>query len=247
MVIVKYSGGLILSLLFCACATTKVKEKPKETEYVSQHQAVNPLDVSNEKDDGMQVEGLMGTLDPQQIQNALNSALPGASRCYYNETRIHPYVGGTMTMKFVVKRDGMVKSVHATESNVGSYDIETCVIERLAKVQFDKPRGGGNAEFTYPLSFPARMSVQEWDSSQVDATMKAWREKADVAKELKVLDIPDGLVLTLYIDQNGRLTTAGMIADGPILKEFATKLVDQMKAIVFNTPQSSFAKVSYTW
>lgn len=247
-------GLLIASaLVVAACASTPKKKDPEPT-FTSKHKAVNPLLDSADKGDGMKVSGLMGTLDPGQVQLAMNQTFPAATQCYHRVARRKPYVGGKMEMKFRVRTDGTVKRIQLLSSNVGSREIESCVLSKLAETRFPKPRGGGEAEFTYPITFPTRLASVSWDPQKVRKGLRKWRKKRKnrkvakaFKKELKKLTFPRGLVLTLYIAGTGHIVSAGMVAEEEITDEFAEKLMTALKLVAFEQPASRYAKVTYRW
>lgn len=240
---VKRSEGLslvvvLLTFVGCASAPPKKVEEPK---FESRHKAVNPLEPSGGEDDGMKVQGLTGTLDPSQVRDALDNSLPRATRCYSSESRRKPYLGGEMQMKFRVNRDGSVKTVILTSSSVGSLAMERCVLKALGATRFPRPMGGGEAEFNYPLTFPARMGSQSWEAERIAETME--KVKKSLAKEA----LPAGLVVTLYISPRGALVSAGMYASENVDEALADKVLEALQVAKFKAPQSHYAKVVVTW
>ncbi len=242
-------GLLIVGLAVAACASTPKKKDPEPT-FKSKHKAVNPLLERSNKGDGMEVSGLMGTLDPGQVQMAMNQTFAKATQCYHRVARRKPYVGGKMNLKFRVRQDGTVKRIQLLSSDVGSREIERCVLNTLIETRFSKPRGGAEAEFTYPITFPTRLASVSWDPAKVRKGLRKWRQRRrnrKAAKALKKLTFPRGLVLTLYISGAGHVVSAGMVADEEIRDEFAEKLMSALKLVVFEQPASRYAKVSYRW
>lgn len=238
-----HRGGYALlatAAIVAGCATAPPK-KADEPKFESHHKAVNPLDVSSGPDDGMKVQGLTGTLDPGQVRDALDSTLPAATRCYSQESRRRPYMGGEMQMKFRVNRDGSVKQVILVSSTVGSLEMERCVLKALAATSFPRPTGGGEAEFNYPLTFPARMGSQSWEADRVADAMKKIRKS--LAKEA----VPVGLVVTFYLNPRGEVECAGMHSADNVDEALADKVVETFKAAKFKAPQSHYAKVVIRW
>jgi hypothetical protein len=231
------------------CASAPPKKTPEPT-FKSKHKAVNPLLDRAGKDDGMKVSGLMGTLDPGQVQLAMNQTFPAATQCYHRVARRQPYVGGKMNMKFRVRRDGTVKQIRLLSSDVGSRGIESCVLTKLGETRFAKPRGGGEAEFTYPITFPTRLASVSWDPQKIRKGLKKWRSKRrnrKASRKLNKLSFPRGLVMTLYIGSGGHVVSAGMTADEEIGEEFVEELMTTLKRVAFEQPASRYAKVTYRW
>ncbi|MCK5800407.1 MAG: AgmX/PglI C-terminal domain-containing protein [Deltaproteobacteria bacterium] len=249
MIRVRTHGPALLGLVaffVAGCATAPKKVKP-EPEFRSVHQAVNPLVDKSSVDDGMKVSGLMGTLDQSQVQRGVARTFRAATRCYQDIARQRPYVGGSMNMRFRVRRDGAVKHIQLLSSDVGCFTLERCVLAKLAESHFDRPRGGGEAEFTYPITFPTRMASQTWEEARVRHTLKKWRKKRKVRKKLKKLSFPRGLSLTIFVDGEGHLASLGMIADEDIPEDFPQGLVAALETVHFDQPQTHMAKVTYRW
>lgn len=240
----------LMQLGACASTAKKATVAP-EPVIESRHKAVDPLAKSTVDDDGMKVSGLIGTLDPSGVQSALARTMPAASQCYHDASRRQPYLGGTMSMKFIVQRDGSIKKLLLLSSDVGNYEVERCVLEKLGATRFEHPRGGAEAEFSYPLTFPARMTVQQWEEKHIRKTMEKWRRKLAKRsrrhKEAALPTAPRGLLLTLYVGGDGHLRTLGMVAEEEIDQEFPTKLVEALRKVKFKAPPTRMAKVTYRW
>lgn len=226
-----------------ACGTTKVQSPVVATQTApSRHPGVNPLLSGNDGPaDGIEVKGLMGTLDPSAVQDTLVDATSAIARCFQREAAARPYLGGQLDAKFRVKRDGVVAQVWLARSTVGNHAIETCALFEFGRTRFPRPSGGGPAEFDYSLTLPSRVGAQALD---VAVVRKAF---ARVAKDLAKLSKPRGLSVTLYIGSDGKLASAGMAAEEPIAKDFATQLMDALQLASFETVSSSVGKVSYSW
>lgn len=247
-----WAVALVGVLQFGGCASTPKKTTvDPEPVIESKHKAVDPLAKSTVVDDGMKVSGLVGTLDPAGVQNALARTMPAASQCYHEASRRQPYLGGSMSMKFIVQRDGSVKKLQLLSSDVGNYEVERCVLQKLGATRFEQPRGGAEAEFTYPLTFPARMTVLQWEEKDIRKTMEKWRRKlrkrSRRRKEAALPTAPRGLLLTLYVGGDGHLRTLGMVAEEEIDQEFPTKLVEALRKVKFKAPPTRMAKVRYRW
>jgi len=195
----------------------------------------------------MEVSGLLGTLDQEAIQDGMHKRLPRAADCFRRQARRQPYLGGALTLQYRVAVDGSVKHARMTASTIGSVAVERCVMTELSQVVFPKPRGG-EAEFSYPLSFQARMAVIAWDPAMVSEELGKSREALlSGAEKGETLQPPAGLMITFYVDHRGRVVSAGMVADEPVEEAFADRFVDNLKQVKFVGPQSRYAKVSHRW
>ena len=232
-------------LLQSACASAPTAKPPPPPTKSSPASA--PAQAGDDgDDDGMKVEGTLGTLEEEAIQAGLAPRLQAISACFEERAKQEPYLAGKLTLHYRVGRDGGVVRMHLSESTLGSMAVERCILKAATGVRFRAPRGG-EAEFSYPLTFQGRMKTLDWNAGTVkDELLGAVSSLLDDGQG-GVLTAPAGLVLTFYIDVRGRAASAGMIADGPIDQAFADRFVTNLKKLKFVSPSGSYAKVSYAW
>ncbi len=160
-----------LTVIAVGCGGTPAVTEPssptsEELESMGRHRRTSAPDVGEEEpDDGMQIEGLGGRLDPYDIQQGIEPKVADLNRCHTRELGRHHYVGGKIEMAFVVAPDGSVKRVHLNHSNLGAHRVESCLLDVARGLIFPEPRGGGDADFTLPLEFRARRASDIWEQS----------------------------------------------------------------------------------
>jgi len=211
---------------------------------------VNPLDLDSEEDgDGMKIEGALGTIEEEAIQTGLQPRMMAITDCFQKMVAREPFLGGKVTFKFRVAKDGKTKELRIIENTLGSWETEQCIYKSLDDVVFSRPHGG-EAEFTYPLSFKGRVEPTIYDESAVkDDVLKHVEELLWVKKDggEKQLVAPAGLVLTFYLDQEGHVLSAGLAAEGAVDEEFGVSFIENLKKIQFFKTHSPYAKVTYSW
>jgi TonB family protein len=215
----------------------------------SKHKMVNPLEDSDDDPDGMQVEGTLGQLDQGAIDSGLRPQMATVTRCFDERARRLPYLSGRVALKFRIARDGAIKTLTLTESSLGSYTVERCILQAMNMARFERPKGG-EAEFTYSLEFSGKVTPLVWDPGMVKEEIEKKIEDLLVFKEEGVentLTAPKGLVVTFYVNRRGRVLCAGMTAQEAIDEEFAERFITNLKKIKFVEPDERYAKVTYTW
>src|SRR3569833_2442874 len=75
------------------------------------------------------------------------------------------WLGGHVVLHWDIKAAGTVTSVKLSERDLGSWDIEKCLLEAARAATFDKPQGG-DADFTVPLDFSAKGNAQIRDEDK---------------------------------------------------------------------------------
>jgi TonB family protein len=73
--------------------------------------------------------------------------------CYQRELTKNPTLGGKITVKFTIAKDGTVSSASTKSSTMGNEAVETCINTRFMKFQFPEPKGGGVVIVSYPFIF----------------------------------------------------------------------------------------------
>ena len=232
----------------CACSTAKPKPDP-QPQVESQHKMVNPLDLDDDGKDGMQVEGALGTMDQSAVQAGMSRPMLEITSCFDSRQTTQPYLGGRASLQFRVSRDGKVKTVRLQESNLGSMELERCILTAARGATFERPRGG-DAEFGYSVEFQGRIQPLPWDPGMVRSELDENREKLTTIKQgrkTESLVPPSGLTVTMYVNGRGKVVSVGMIAIEEIDEEFATHFVEGLKEMKLEQPQGPYAKVTFTW
>ena len=107
-----------------------------------------PEPSSDTPDDGT----LLGALDSAEIDEVIGAALPDLRRCYQHTLNQGSSADGTLVAKLLIENDG---STVASMIDAGAFedDFLACLEERLEKLTFPEPRGGGIVIVRYPFSF----------------------------------------------------------------------------------------------
>jgi TonB family protein len=73
--------------------------------------------------------------------------------CYQRELTKNPTLGGKITVKFVIAKDGTVSSATITTSTMANPTVESAICARFLRFQFPAPEGGGIVIVKYPFIF----------------------------------------------------------------------------------------------
>lgn len=201
--------------------------------------------------DGMTVRGLMGTLDQEAIQVAIRGRFEAIMGCVNRRMADLPGLGGTIRLKVRVAATGKTKWLRISSSNLGSLQVEQCIVEVLETAVFEAP-DGGEAEFSIPLEFTGSV-VPERISATNPTIATALRAACkgllvNGSPSAPPLRPPSGLVVTLYLDAAGSVVSTGLAAGGKeIPVGFAQRFVDNASKLELGyRPRSGmYAKLSY--
>ncbi|MBF0312669.1 MAG: AgmX/PglI C-terminal domain-containing protein [Oligoflexia bacterium] len=94
---------------------------------------------------------LLDGLDPDVIAAIIKRYLPQIQHCYESQLVHHPNIQGKVVVKFSIIHDGSVGKAAIAESTLKDPPTEKCIIEKILKWNFPKPKGGGTVEVKYPF------------------------------------------------------------------------------------------------
>lgn len=186
--------------------------------------------VETDKDDEPQDDGVTfvhrrGQMGQDAIQAGLAPHTQELTDCYMSKVGKRRWLGGHVVLHWNIKSDGTVTSVKLSESDLGNWDIEKCLLDAARTATFGKP-DGGDATFTVPLDFSARGHAQIWDEdkslraiggqlAKLDTcpdpktAPKAPKAAAKAPKAAKRSEKPVNVTVTLYVGPHGKTESVG--------------------------------------
>jgi outer membrane biosynthesis protein TonB len=90
-------------------------------------------------------------LDPDVISSRIKKYLPQIQHCYEQQLVSKPKLHGKVTVAFTIQGDGSVASPQVAETSLKDKLTEKCMLEKIQKWTFPKPRGGGTVGVKYPF------------------------------------------------------------------------------------------------
>ncbi|NOY27674.1 MAG: AgmX/PglI C-terminal domain-containing protein [Oligoflexia bacterium] len=96
---------------------------------------------------------ILGALDKSLIDAVIKRHMNQIRYCYQRELTRSPDLGGKVTVKFVIAKDGSVSKASIKASSMGNATVENCIAGRFRRFQFPEPKGGGIVIVSYPFIF----------------------------------------------------------------------------------------------
>jgi hypothetical protein len=201
-----------------------------------------PVD-DTDADDGVTFVHARGHMEKEAVEAGLEPHKQELADCYTNQVGRRRWLGGHVKIHWDIAKDGAITAVRlASESDLGAWPIEKCLLGVARAATFDKPVGG-DADFDLPLDFTAKGAVLPWDE---DRGVKA------VGKQLVKLDacgkpegIPEDVVITVYVGPHGKALSVGFSSDKSEIKdkwaECAQKAVQGWR---LTDPRGTIAKMA---
>jgi TonB family protein len=162
-------------------------------------------DSSAEPDDGVTILHAHGRMDPAAVEAGIEPHGTELGACYTSRVGRRRWLGGHVVIHWDIKQDGTVTNVRLSESDLGAWPVEKCLLDVARSATFAKPIGG-DAEFTLPLDFSARGGAEVWDEDQGLRAVGGQLAKLDACAKHGQ---PDDVTITLYVGPHGKAKSVG--------------------------------------
>jgi outer membrane biosynthesis protein TonB len=96
-----------------------------------------------------------GGLDKEVIARVIAGYLGEIRYCYERQLSAEPDIYGKVQVKFTIDPEGRVAEHRVGATTLKSAMVEGCILRRLARWKFPKPKGGTHVLVTYPFMFKA--------------------------------------------------------------------------------------------
>jgi TonB family protein len=175
----------------------------------------------------MTIQPAKGALDQRDVDKVLDRQVQSLTPCYEQAGAAQKYAGGDVKLRFFVTSSGEVSNVLVTESDVGNFEVERCLVTGGRKLKFPPPQGGKATDFEYALRFQpsGNARVVEWDDGALA------RDVAQLSHHLAACGSlgPKPVRAVVYIQPGGAVGSVGLACGGPIDVQASTCAVEQIR------------------
>ncbi len=195
-----------------------------------------------ERDDGSQITGLMGTIRQDQVRNTLEPRMDAFMHCFEQRLPAVRFLGGEIRLSFRINTDGTVLWVYPSRSTLGDRDVEACAMSVASRAHFPRPRGG-EAEFSWGFALDPPGDVRapvSLASGGVDSLV------ATAGAAVRGQCGPGRYQITAYVSPGGTPLSVGVAADSSDAGANLDCVVTAVRAWRFPDPGSYAGKVSFT-
>jgi hypothetical protein len=191
----------------------------------------------------VRIKGLTGTLNKDDVHQTMEARQNELDACIHESRRRLRLVSGTIQFSFRVDADGAVEDVHPTESNIGHYALESCILRVLSETVFPKPDGSASARFDWGLTVePATARAPE--PIEPDVLDKVLDKHGGEVREACETKKRERFTVTAYINRRGKVVSAGALAQPAEAAEKLECVLDGIKALRM-PKQKKDAKVTF--
>lgn len=229
---------LIIALLLGGCGPST---SPRPDEPVDFEHKPPPDDPGPGNANDFAVEGLTGRISEFAIQGVMETHMAGFNNCFKQVGG--SFVSGEVQLSFEVNTDGRVKVVFVSQSSLGSFAVEDCLVQTARFLEFPPPEGGP-ARFIYPFTWnePGRRLTQPVESSWGYAAVRKHR---DAIRKCRTTHRFEGqFTLTAYVGAKGRVLSAGFHSLAPPGDRLPACVAETVGGITFPDPGAAIYKYS---
>lgn len=206
---------ILLAVIGCGGAPAKSEDEPPK---ISAKPITRvPIEEPEDEDDDIQVISKHGRMEPSVVDAGIEPYKARLSECYTAQVGRRRWLGGHVALQWQIKANGEVKTVKVSESDLGAWAIEKCLLEVAREATFDKPIGG-DASFTIPLVFSSKGTLISWDE---DESLKATQKqlpKLDACAKGSVR-MPSDVTITMYVGARGKPQSVGFSSPKSVLED----------------------------
>jgi hypothetical protein len=179
-------------------------------------------------------------LAPHHVDAIFAEQQAGFRNC--KDQQAGPYVSGVARLQFLLDAQGRVDEVYVAESDIGSREIEACLVRAASYLEFPLPPDSGPVRFL--RGFPwnpaaarvARPQPESWGYTQL-------RDRRDAIRTCRRTYSYEGpFHLTAYIGGRGRVLTSGLHARQKMPDGFAECVTQVVRDTIFPDAGSGVVK-----
>jgi hypothetical protein len=194
--------------------------------------------------DGIAISGLKGTIDAAAVEKALGKKTRSIAACRRKHIGSLSYVGGDVTLFFVIGMDGVPTKVVLEKSQLGHWEMEACILGVAKGLKFVKPEGG-KADVRYTMSLANNgTDAKNWDADKAKRTLQ---KKRRALRACRKGGRPKSFTLTFYVLPGGSVKSVGVVSASALPAGFAECVAKVVVAQTFPDPLGSVARATYEY
>jgi outer membrane biosynthesis protein TonB len=189
------------------------------------------------------VKAEVGALDAKAVKKNFEAILQKIERCQEERRKEEgrlDFLAGDLKLEVRVGEDGRVKSAFLPLSTVGDLKLESCALDAARAASWPRPEGGvtGIASNEFHLPMKGDREATPWTPDKVASAL------ASAALQPCKAGVQGTIELTLYVDTDGKVISAGASRPDPEKPEAAACAVKAVQGLKFPSPGSWPAKVT---
>jgi TonB family protein len=175
----------------------------------------------------MQLENEMGVLETADVEATLHEHFEDIRSCYRRAGKAQRYAEGRVLLRFLVAGNGSAEDVWVTESTLGNYDVERCLVEVGRRISFRAPQGRKATTFDYPVEFRStnQVPVLPVDGLKLERDVSVFLPQLAACGQLA----PEAVSAIVYIEPNGFPGSVGLAVEAALDEDVADCMVQTIR------------------
>jgi hypothetical protein len=186
----------------------------------------------------------IGGLNEREAEDSFRASLDGLQACVSDGVERLEFMGGSIEFAVKVDASRQARSVWASHSSLGERSTEKCMFEALRAVSWPAPQGGTFGIARNSFEFEPRKGSPTpavWDAGRVANVVEHLHGSLDECGDAST----DGLLITLYIGENGRALAGGAESAEPVEESEVDCVVDTLLNARYPRPERTPTKVRF--
>ncbi len=104
-------------------------------------------------DDSLPANADADALEPSRIKATVQARMARFQGCYQREFMRNPSLKGRVVVRFIIEEDGSVSNARLRETTMNNTVVEQCLVDEVARLQFEKPQAGKVVPVSFPFNF----------------------------------------------------------------------------------------------
>lgn len=236
---------LLASSLVWACSPPAPPNSVPGPASSSAGASSDPTSKASKPKAGPDLKAEVGALDAQVVKKNFSSLLQRVERCQDERRKQEPrldFLAGDVKIEIRINESGAVQSAVLLRSTVGDLATETCIIDAARALSWPRPEGGATGIASNEFSLPMKgdREATPWGVDKAESTIT----KASASLTPCKAGVQGTPELTLYVDTDGKVISAGASQPDPQKPGVASCLVKAAQGLKFPSPGSWPARVT---
>jgi TonB family protein len=175
----------------------------------------------------MSVDNELGVLDTADVEATMQGHFDDIRSCYRRAGKAQRYAEGRVVLRFLVGGNGSSQDVWVTESTLGNYDVERCLVEVGRRITFRAPEGRKATTFDYPVEFRStnQVPVLPVDGLKVEQDLTVFLPQLAACGRLA----SETASAIVYIEPNGFPGSVGLAVEAAMDEDVADCMVQTIR------------------
>lgn len=227
------------ALLAAACSTPPPKPAEGPTKEPPKTGEGKP------KKAGPDVMAEVGGLDQREVKKNFESLLQKVGGCQGGRRKANSkldFLSGDVKVEVHVDTEGAVQAAFLPRSTLGDIETEKCILDAARAMSWPKPEGGrkGIASNEFSLPQQGEREAVPWSADKASGVLAKAKGALGSCKS----GTKGTFEVTMYIDTDGKVISAGVSQPDPAKPGAAQCIVDAVKGLKFSSPGGWPAKVT---